>query len=63
MRYFKPIRIDMYAAASSRIKQLAPEVPVYLCMESEEVWRKALGFYPGGTEGVSAMLNARVFQP
>ena len=43
MRYLKSVRIDMYSKVLEWIKYYAPEVCVYLCMESPEVWRKVFG--------------------
>ncbi|OGR38779.1 MAG: DNA photolyase [Desulfobacula sp. RIFOXYB2_FULL_45_6] len=47
MRYFKPLRINIYKEMISCIKAYAPDVFVYFCMEDEEVWEKCLGFFPG----------------
>jgi hypothetical protein len=46
MRYFKPIRIEMYGKLIGWIRHFSTDVSVYLCMESSEVWEKALGFAP-----------------
>ncbi len=46
MRYFKPLRIKMYQEMIDCIRQYAPELLVYFCMEDEEVWDKCLGFFP-----------------
>ena len=40
MRYFKPIRIEMYSKMLEWIRRYDPKLRVYLCMESSEVWRK-----------------------
>lgn len=57
MRYFKPLRIELYRKMASWIKTLAPDVLVYLCMEDDEVWQKALGYLPAERGGLSAMLD------
>ncbi len=57
MRYFKPLRIDLYSEIYSYIKKIAPEVLVYLCMEDEEVWEKSMGFAPLTFGGLSTMLD------
>jgi spore photoproduct lyase len=57
MRYFKPLRIELYQKMVNWIKDLAPSVAVYLCMEDEEVWKKALGFVPEKDAGLSGMLD------
>ncbi len=46
MRYFKPIRIEMYRKMVAWIRNCSADVSIYLCMESGEVWEKALGFAP-----------------
>ena len=46
MRYFKPLRIKLYKQIISCIKEYAPNLLVYFCMEDEEVWEKCMGFFP-----------------
>ncbi|MCP3872508.1 MAG: DNA photolyase [Desulfobacteraceae bacterium] len=46
MRYFKPLRIKLYKEIISCIKEYAPDLFVYFCMEDEEVWKKCMGFFP-----------------
>lgn len=46
MRYFKPLRITLYKEIISCIKEHAPNLLVYFCMEDEEVWEKCMGFFP-----------------
>lgn len=58
MRYFKPQRIELFSKMATWIKDMAPEVLLYLCMEDEEVWNKALGFVPAEFGGLSEMLDA-----
>ncbi len=57
MRYFKPMRIELYRRIVDRIRSVAPDVMVYFCMEDEEVWEKCLGFLPEERGGLSAMLD------
>ncbi len=57
MRYFKPLRIEIYRKMAVWIRQLAPDVMLYFCMEDEEVWEKALGFVPKDCGGISRMLD------
>ncbi len=57
MRYFKPLRVALYRKIASWIRAAAPGVTVYLCMESDEVWHKALGFTPHERGGLAAMLD------
>lgn len=46
MRYFQPLRVEMYRKMLRWIRAAAPTVFVYLCMESKEVWRQVFGFAP-----------------
>ena len=57
MRYFKPLRIALFKRLGKLIKELAPDVTVYFCMEDEEVWEKSLGFYPGPETGLPSLLD------
>jgi spore photoproduct lyase len=57
MRYFKPLRIALYRKMVSWIKEFAPRVLIYLCMEDEEVWQKSLGFMPSDRGGLPKMLD------
>ncbi len=57
MRYFKPLRIALYHKVASWIKEIAPDVLVYFCMEDDEVWEKSLGFVPADHGGLPEMLD------
>ena len=57
MRYFKPLRIEIYQHMYKILNQLAPNVTVYFCMEDDEVWEKVMGFKPEEQGGLSAMLD------
>ena len=59
MRYFKPLRIDMYREIIAAIYDHAPDAPIYFCMEDDEVWRKTLGFAPRDRGGLARMLDER----
>jgi len=58
MRYFKPLRIDLYRHMVDWIRQAAPDVTVYYCMEDEEVWEKTMGIVPQPEGGIAQMLDA-----
>jgi spore photoproduct lyase len=47
LRYFYPLRVEMYRKMVGWIRQIAPLVKIYLCMESKEVWQQVFGFAPG----------------
>ncbi|MDD3082646.1 MAG: DNA photolyase [Desulfobacterales bacterium] len=57
MRYFKPLRIELYRKLASRIREIAPNVRIYLCMESDEVWEKTFGYKPADLGGLPFMLD------
>jgi spore photoproduct lyase len=46
LRYIKPLRIKMFRKVYQLIRDAAPQVFCYLCMESPDVWEKVMGFSP-----------------
>ncbi|MBW2000014.1 MAG: DNA photolyase [Deltaproteobacteria bacterium] len=60
MRYFRPLRVEMYGHLAERLKTWSKDLAIYLCMESNEVWLDSLGWSPGDSEGLSAYLDSRV---
>ena len=62
MRYFKPIRIDLYGFLRENLEKWHPELGLYLCMESDEVWQKSLGWSPCNSSGLSNYLDKRVME-
>ncbi len=59
MRYIKPLRIEMYAFMKEKLAQWGMGSGLYLCMESSDVWQKALGWSPENSEGLSVYLDRR----
>ncbi len=59
MRYFKPLRVDLYRTVISRIRRWAPDVLVYLCMEDNDIWTKTVGFDPSEAGGLPEILDQR----
>lgn len=57
MRYFKPLRIRLYSEMVSFIRDIAPDVMLYFCMEHDTVWKKVMGFAPSDAGGLSKMLD------
>ena len=57
MRYFKPLRIRLYQKMVSWIREIAPDVTVYFCMEDEEVWEKSTGLIPEPEGGLGRLLD------
>ena len=61
LRYFKPVRLDLYRKIAGFIKDFGGgRIPVYFCMEDAEVWEKGLGRKPGRKEEVESLLSPRV---
>jgi spore photoproduct lyase len=58
MRYFQPIRIEMYGKMAEWIRHACAKTFIYLCMESKEVWEKSLGFAPRSNQDLSSMLDS-----
>ncbi len=59
-RYFKPIRIDMFSKMYEWIRSYSGDVFVYLCMESEEIWKKSFGWSPRNSGELKRLLDERV---
>ena len=57
MRYFKPLRIQIYQRMVEVLRNLAPDITVYFCMEDDEVWEKVMGFIPAEKNGLATMLD------
>lgn len=60
MRYFRDIRVEFYRFMAESIARVDSGIRVYLCMESDDVWRDALGFSPTERGGLPALLDAAV---
>ena len=60
-RYLKPLRIEMYRFLKKQLEDWAGHnLGVYLCMESDEIWRKGTGWSPVNSDGLSEYLDNRV---
>ena len=46
MRYFRPIRLEMYQKIVDWIQTKDPELFVYFCMESPDIWEAVMGDAP-----------------
>jgi len=60
LRYFRDIRVEFYSFMVDRIRHADPDLCVYLCMESEDVWKASFGFSPEERGGLSCMLDCAV---
>jgi len=57
LRYFRDLRVEMYSHLKELLLSVHKDLCLYLCMESNDVWREALGFTPADRGGLSAMLD------
>jgi spore photoproduct lyase len=57
MRYFKPLRIELYGSLISHIRTFSTDILVYFCMEDKQVWESCMGFFPSGKGELGAMLD------
>ncbi|MBN1104051.1 MAG: DNA photolyase [Deltaproteobacteria bacterium] len=63
MRYFKPIRTEMYSFMAEALGAWHDELGVYLCMESADVWKDSLGWTPAaGSAGLAEYLDTRAIR-
>ena len=62
LRYFKPIRMDMYRAIARLLRAWHRDLGIYLCMESREVWQQSLGWSPKDSAALSSFLDQRVLK-
>ena len=56
-RYLRSIRTEIYKDIVNSIRERAPEVTIYFCMESEDVWKQVFGFTTRDYGGLSHMLD------
>ena len=62
MRYFKPIRTDLYGFMRENMEKWHRDLGLYLCMESDDVWQKSMGWSPGSSAGLRGYLDRRVVE-
>ena len=62
MRYFKPIRLELYSFIAEKLKKWFANSAIYLCMESDDVWKNSLYWSPTDSKGLSLFLDSRVRQ-
>ncbi|MBI4642558.1 MAG: DNA photolyase [Deltaproteobacteria bacterium] len=59
LRYFKDLRLEMYARLREWLEEALPGALVYLCMESPRIWQAFCGWQPQG-EDLARLLDDRV---
>ncbi len=60
LRYFRPIREEVYAKMLAMIRSYAPQVFVYLCMENCAVWERSFGIRYMSTTSLAARMDSLV---
>jgi spore photoproduct lyase len=59
-RYLKEIRVEMYRKMAGWLKEVDPDLFIYLCMESKEVWEKVFGWAPEDSRHLNQMFEERL---
>ena len=62
MRYFKPIRIELYSYMHEKLSSWYKDLGIYLCMESDDVWKESFGWSPKNSQGLKNFLDSRVIK-
>lgn len=57
IRYFRPIREEMYATISQYLQKKIAKVPHYLCMETKAVWKNVFGNIPASNAELETHLS------
>lgn len=60
MRYFRPIRTQMYRFMRENLERWHSPLGLYLCMESDIVWHESMGWSPETSAGLRDYLDQRV---
>jgi len=59
-RYLEEIRVEMYRKMVQWLCEADPNLFVYLCMESKEVWKKVFGWSPTSSLHLNHLFEERV---
>lgn len=59
-RYLKKIRMEMYRKMVKWLKQVSPDLFIYLCMESREVWEEVFGWAPKNSQHLNQLFEDRM---
>lgn len=59
-RYLKEVRIEMYRKMVEWLRQGDPDLFIYLCMESQEVWEKVFGWAPANNAHLNHLFEERL---
>ena len=61
LRYFRSMRAEFYHAVQEQVEKYSPDTTLYLCMESNEVWRES-GMNKRTPHGLVVYLDQRAEQ-
>jgi spore photoproduct lyase len=59
-RYLKEMRVEMYRKMVKWLKEVDPDLFIYLCMESKEVWEKVFGWAPENSRHLNQLFEKRL---
>jgi spore photoproduct lyase len=59
VRYFKPLRVEMYTRMLTWLRRYIDDTQLYLCMESRDVWQQVFGRAPTCSLEVEQRIQAR----
>ncbi len=59
-RYLKEIRVEMYQKMLGWLREVNPDLFIYLCMESKEVWEKVFGWAPSNSNHLNHLFEQRL---
>jgi spore photoproduct lyase len=59
-RYFKEIRVEMYRKMGAWLREVDPNLFIYLCMESKEVWEEVFGWAPSNSHHLNQLFEERI---
>ena len=60
MRYLKHLRLNIYRSMLAKIKRYGAHIPVYLCMESQQVWKQVYGWTPHCDADLTHLFDRRL---
>ena len=58
-RYFRKIRENFYSTLNKMLCELNNNLGIYLCMETDLVWQRSLGWSPVNSAGLEKFLDDR----
>jgi spore photoproduct lyase len=59
-RYLMDIRVEMYQRMVGWLRDVDPDLFIYLCMESREVWEEVFGWAPSSSQHLNQLFEERI---